>query len=245
MPSKSEERLLIPLRPDYDPADVQYIKHSRKETINGVEEYEEESVPRLSDDASPYYCLEFFASFARTRRNFQWTNGPRLFRKFGAHLNGTFNTDWLSQIEDLDDPDRTVERFDTELNTLKTSALQGYHYDDQIEHLRALKKPLGMKPSEFGRLLKNANNMAKQLPDVPADAGFSDSERKRVFFNAMPQAWQKNFKNAGKTLANSSITEIQTYMDTQADLNPPMKDKKKSSGGNNSSNDSSRSRGCT
>ena len=45
MPSKSEEKLIIPLRPDYDMAEVEFVKYSRKETIDGVEEYEEEYVP--------------------------------------------------------------------------------------------------------------------------------------------------------------------------------------------------------
>lgn len=236
--------LIIPLQPDYESADTDYIKHSRKTTnADGSEEYEEERIPRLNDGATPYFILYFLSCFDCTRRNFRWNTGARLFTKFGSHLAGTYLEDWNNAIADLDEPDRTVEAFDEELLTFKESVLAGYSYADQMEGLRKLKKPVDMKPSEFGRLFRKAERMACQLPDADENPGFSNVERNRVYLEAMPKTWKKNFDNAGKSAATENFTSIQSYMDTQAKNDPPRKSTRTSNAASNNSSRSNNNRG--
>ena len=210
---------VIPLEPDFDEAEVEYVRHRRTETdANGVEESTELRVPRLGDGATPYAILTFLSLFARARNTLSWTTGPKLFAKFSSHLDGYPMAVWELAADGVN---HTVINFDNTLRTFKADLLAGYHYVDQIDFLRALKKPTNMTPAQFLLCLRSASRMAAQLPDAPDDGGFDEAELARVFVKAMPQAFQTNFENANLSYSATPIAEIREYMDKQAVRNPP------------------------
>ena len=223
---------IIPMKPDYNKDSVEYVKHRRAEQQDGVTEEIQERVPVLQDDSTAYQTLEFFAAFEKCRRHMEWNTGPRHYQRFGLHLTGSHLTNWEAQI---DGADETVDEFDEQLGAFKLTLLQGYKYGDQMDALREMKKPRDQTPSQFLLAFRAAESRAVQLPDAPNNAGFTDDERIRIFFKAMPSSWQDKFDDANMRVENEELGDIRQYFDKQQQKDPYIDPNKKSdgNGGNN------------
>ena len=208
MASKNKRAHIIPFDPEDDADKTEFVKHSRTITeADGSSDVLEERIPKLSEDATPYDILKFLAAFGRARTNLRWTTGPRLYQKFPVHLSGYHLEVWETTIED--DPNQTVANFNASLEDFKLELLQGYNYEDQMDYLRELCKPPKMDPSKFLLKLRAANRLAIQLPGAPDNnPGFSETQMKRVYLQAMPKLWQDNFENANMDVSNESLQDI-------------------------------------
>jgi hypothetical protein len=69
---------------------------------------------------------------------------------------------------------------------------------------------------------------------------FSDAEMRRLFLHSMPNAWQDKFEDASKTTHNTTLHEIQDYMQRQSEKDPY---KPNSKGKNNNINGNNNGRG--
>ena len=153
---------VIPFDAHYDESEIEYIKHERVVVENNEERDKIiERVPRLSEEAEPFEILRFLAAFARAREDLAWTTGPKLYQKFRMHLTGYPLELWDTTIFGNN---RTVATFNVALNEFKNELLQGYHYEDQLDYLREVKKPGKMTPTKFLLKLKMHNKLVTQLP---------------------------------------------------------------------------------
>lgn len=228
---------IIPLKPDYEEDSKNCIKHRRSEVINHVTEEVSETVPKLTDDATAFQTLVFFSAFTQARRNMQWTTGPTLFRKFIVHLAGTPLVIWEGLVEDLN---QSVNTFNTALQEFKEELLQGYHYEDQMDYIRDLKKPRDETPSQFLVKVRASISRCQHLPDAPDEAGFSESEFKRWFLHAMPMTWQDKFVEANLNTQDETIASMRRYFDRLEDLYPYIESSSntRGNGGNSNGNNS-------
>jgi hypothetical protein len=202
---------LIPMKPDYKAEDVEYIKHRRSTTdANGNTEQTELRVPKLKDESTTYQIIEFFAYFCECRCHMHWTTGPKLFQKFLSQLEGDHSTSWTVQVAGIGE---TVVNFDAQHDVFKTGLLSGCQYHDQMDFLRTLRKSVDQTPTQFLRALRAAESRAAELPDAPANPGFSEMERKRVFYLAMPNSWQEKFDDANMRLEDEVINNMRLYFD--------------------------------
>ena len=140
--------------------------------------------------------------------------GQKLYQKFRMHLEGYHLELW----ETINDgKNRTVDNFCAGLTEFKNELLADYTYEDQMDYLRKVKKPPKLTPSKFLNKLRMHNRLVVQLPDAPAQPGFSADQIKRQFLAAMPRTWRNKFANANMTLANTTIKS----MDKQHIKDPP------------------------
>lgn len=236
-PTRRNKAPVLPLKPDYKLDEVEYIKHRRSTTLpDGSSEEFQERIPKLTDDASAYYILRFFNQFQHCRSIMSWTTGPRLYAKFIIHLSDMHRMNWESQIVGQAE---TVATFDAQIQLFKSSLLLGYSYHDQMAYLRSVRKPVELTPTQFLLQFQAAEANAKLLPNAPqVNAGFSEIERKRLFLEAMPMAWQDKFDDANLVIEAETLMDMRAYFDKQHVKDPP-KDRTSSSvnkSDNNSSN---------
>ena len=146
--------------------------------------------------------------------------------------------------------------FKASQDSFKRSRFMGDSYEQQVKFLKSIKKPKDIEPSLFNVLLSYHNLLLRELPGAPAEAAeasLSASEIQRIFLRSMPTSWQENFEDASKTTANTSLQELQDYMQTQSDRDSakslaPDKFPKKGNGnngsyGNNNHNHEGRNQG--
>jgi hypothetical protein len=170
---------VIPLKPDYDKASVEFVKHRRSEVQGGVTEEIQEQVPIIGDSSTPYQKLEMFNAFTKACRHLGWTTGPKLFQRFAMQLEGSHLVTWDEQIAGVA---ATVANFDAHFITFKSTMLAGYRQGDQLDYLRSIRKPKDMSPGEFLLLFRASETHARSLPGAPADGvTFGDEERRRNF----------------------------------------------------------------
>ena len=75
--------------------------------------------------------------------------------------------------------------------------LRKLRYPDQLDYIRSLKKPGPMSVDNFNKAIIRLNRYAVEFPDAPAGAvGIDNDEKKRLFFHAMPKAWQDKFEES-------------------------------------------------
>jgi hypothetical protein len=203
---KRQQAPVIPLKPDYDKSEVEFIKHRRAEVQAGVTEEVQERVPIIDDASTPFQKLEMFTAFAKARRHLAWTTGPKLFQRFCMQLEGSHLMTWDDQIVGVQ---QTVPNFDMHLLTFKNTLLMGYRHGDQMDYLRSIKKPKDMSPGEFLLLFRASETHARSLPEPPAaGATFEDEERKRIYLKAMPIAWQEKFDDANLRTGDETLARI-------------------------------------
>jgi len=89
-----------------------------------------------------------------------------------------------------------------------------------MDYLRGLRKNKDQTPKEYLRLARAAETLACQLPDAPDNAGFSDIERKRNFFQAMPMDWQAKFIESNLRVDVESINDMCGYFERLQELHP-------------------------
>jgi hypothetical protein len=215
-PSQRVKAAIIPLDPPKE-EDIEYVKHRRSEVNNGVTKEIQERVPKLKDDASPYQILRFFTSFTQVRRHMHWTTGPRLFQRFHMHLEGVHLTTWEDQVQNLNE---TVVNFDAPFIEYKRSLLEGYCYLDQMDYLQSVKKTKDQSPKDYLRIVQASETLACQLPDAPNNAGFTNMERRRNFFQAMPLDWQSKFIEANMRIKDETLTDMRIYFECLQELYP-------------------------
>ena len=238
----ASRRFVIPLDPDYDESQAEYMKHRRivpDATNPAISDSIEERVPKLSQTAKPFEILRFLSNFSRARRHLQWTTGPILFSKFPLHLDGYHLRVWELTIAGMT---KTVAHFEEAMQDFSDKLLEEYNYEDQMDYLRSIKKPPKMSPGEFLMKLRDANEMVAQLPRAPEDdPGFTEDQLARIYLLAMPHAWQNNFENANLSVHTTTLSGIRRYMDMQALKDPYVPKTQRS----NSSQNSNRNRNFT
>jgi len=84
--------------------------------------------------------------------------------------------------------EETVEDFDEQTTAFRHTLLQGGDYDEQMDSMRTLRKPPQLTPSEFSHRFDALEDTLPYLPNAPDpdDCGFSEVDRPRLFYNAMP-----------------------------------------------------------
>lgn len=218
---------VIPLKPDFDESGIRRIKHSQSREVGGVSEKTTVEVPKLSEDAGTYELLTFVREFKRAREIMSWTTGPKLFEKFEMHLQGFHRQTWSDEAAGQP---QTVVGFDATVLAFKEQLLEKEDYEDQLDFIRELRKPRDMKPGTFLLYLRIQNSMVQELPGAPlADAGFNDTQMRRIYLHAMPQTWQSKFEDADKTVADTSLNAMRTYFDKQHVKDPYKQENNKNS----------------
>ena len=183
-PKQPKKHNIIPLKPDFDESKLQFVKHKITRDENGVREETEQRVPTLPITATAYQKLMFFEAFSRARLIMGWTTGPKLYSKFVMHLSLVHLRTWTTTVGNHN---QTVANFDVDLQAFKSTLLTGYRYHNQMDYLREVKKPRESSPIDFLNLFLSAEQMALELPDTPAlQPGFSEAERRRCYYKAMP-----------------------------------------------------------
>jgi hypothetical protein len=158
-----------------------------------------------------------------------WTTGPRLYKKFEVHLQGFHRQTWSDEAVGQS---QTVATFDATLLAFKSQLLEDKDYDNQLDYIQELRKPRDMKPGTFLLYLRIQNSMVQELPGAPnADAGFINTQLRRIYLHAMPLPWQSKFEDTDKTVADTSLNAMQTYFDKHH-----MKDPYKGQTDNNKNN---------
>ena len=224
---------VLPLKIDFDPKSLERVKHTRQTTDanNNVTKTSVE-VPKLSPGASKSEMLYFFGQFKRASRTMGWTTGPVLFEKLEMHLDGSELSDWSRIVDGMN---HTVANFNACRENFIGEHFTDTSYDDHIAHLRCIRKPADMTPQEFLRCIKTHNMFLPSLPGAPDDhAELTEPEIRRIYLAAMPKMWQGKFEDANMTAANSTLVEIQDYMEKQANKDPF--DPNRKSGKNNRNN---------
>mmetsp|Transcript_6648 Transcript_6648/g.18603 ORF Transcript_6648/g.18603 Transcript_6648/m.18603 type:complete len:94 (-) Transcript_6648:149-430(-) len=61
-----------------------------------------------------------------------------------------------------------------------------------LDFMRTLRKPPQLTPTQFSRRFATLEDALQFLPDAPypRDCRFSDVDRRRLLYNAMPAAWR-------------------------------------------------------
>ena len=241
-PSKrNSKKAPIPFKPDYDVSQEEYIKHRRAATVNGITEETTAQIPKLPDDASAYRKLKFFKDFDKARRSLQWNNGPKLFTNFVMHLEDVHELAWGALINGRN---QNVANFDISIDEFKAQLLSGYRYSDQMDYLRSIRKPPDMTPTDFMLQFRASEMRALHLPDAPnANGGFSDVDRRRLFYKAMPYAWQVKFDDANLTVEDETMADMLIYFDRVHANNPFIKDNGNEGGGGKGNGDNDNSKG--
>ena len=163
--AKINQVKIVPINTHIDETLLPYIKHPKKTTVDGEEEYIEEQLHKLSEDAGPYKILLFLSNFVHVCANLNWTTAKKLFQKFPMHLATYHREVWeLAKADNVDeDTGEDVEAFMATMQQFKEELLDGYEYEDQMDYLRSLKKPLKMDPNKFLLKLRSANGMVMLL----------------------------------------------------------------------------------
>jgi hypothetical protein len=78
-----------------------------------------------------------------------------------------------------------------------------------------------MTPGTFLLYLRIQNSMVQELPGAPdTNAGFTDTQLRRIYLHAMPLPWQSKFEDADKAVADTSLNAMRTYFDKQHAKDP-------------------------
>jgi len=227
---------LIPIELDYDKDSIETVTHSRRVAdAAGVQESTYKKVPILETTATPLQILDFFEAFESARRVLQWTTGPKLFAVFPTHLHGTFLRYWNRQVRDAEE---TVDDFDEQTTAFCHTLLRGGDYDEQMDYMRTLRKPPQLTPSEFSQRFDALEDALPYLPNAPDpdDCGFSEVDRRHLFYNAMPMAWRDKYDDAGMRHRHDTIEDMELYFDKHHERDPPSDSKQHR---HNSANDDS------
>ena len=208
---------VIPLKPDYDESKVSKIKHKRTIRNNNEEEVYTVEVPKLSENYTKYELLNFVREFREASNVMNWTTGPALYQKFAMHLTGINRTDWNTMTHG---GQRTVQSFRDNISEFIAKSFTGQDYNDQMDYLRALRKPKEMDPVTFERYFRIANSLVQLLPDAPIDAGFEEMELKRAYIKAQPVTWQTKFDDANLSYQTEEMSDIVQYFQKQAIRDP-------------------------
>ncbi|KAG7345279.1 reverse transcriptase RNA-dependent DNA polymerase [Nitzschia inconspicua] len=217
-------RVVIPLKPDFSLSESRTVKFSISlpvEDEEGAYEKTVVEVPKLTDDATPMQALNFVREFFSACETMSWTTGAKRFEKIKQVLEGKHKAVLLTYMNE--ENSRSVDSFQAAMDTILAEFFEEtVDYEDQMVYLRTgLKKPSTMSPKEFATLLEMANEYVKLIPGAPDNsAGLTSNEMCRVYLNAMPIQWQRNFNNAGKNVFTETIQSMRTYFEAQAVQDP-------------------------
>ena len=233
---RSETTGVLPFEYDFDASKLTTIKHTSSTTDNaGSTTKTQVTIPELDVGASKMQVIYFVQRFNHARRIMAWTNGPVLFAKFPIHLVSTQDQEWWTTNSLL--TNQTVAGFNDLVKNFIAFKLDNVDaYDQHLDFLEGIKKPINLSVAQFEALLSFHNTILPLLPGAPediADARLNDRRYKKILFKAMPKQWQANFENADKEWSTATITEIVNYMSRQAKRDPPKSNK---NGNNNSAN---------
>ncbi|KAG7360735.1 hypothetical protein IV203_035834 [Nitzschia inconspicua] len=217
-------RVVIPLKPDFSFSESRTVKFSVSLPVEGQEGAYEKTVvevPKLTDDATAMQALHFVREFLSACETMSWTTGAKRFEKVKQVLEGKHKDVLLTYMNA--EASRSVDSFQDAMDTILAEFFEEtVDYEDQMVYLRTgLKKPSTMSPKEFATLLEMANEYVKLIPGAPANsAGLTSNELCRVYLNAMPIHWQRNFNNAGKNVFSETIQSMRSYFEAQAVQDP-------------------------
>ena len=113
-----------------------------------------------------------------------------------------------------------------------------------MDYLRSIRKPPDMTPTAFMLQFRASEMRALHLPDAPnANGGFSDVDRRRLFYKAMPYSWQVKFDDANLTVEDETMADMLIYFDRVHANNPFIKDNGNEGGGGKGNGDNDNSKG--
>jgi hypothetical protein len=156
--------------------------------------------------------LCFLQEFNRASTIMRWSTGPVIFEKNSMHPQGTDLDIWLSTAKPFT---KTFANFHLCVYHLKQTKFLDNSYNGHLYFLRAIRLPKDFDPSCFSALLAFHNLLLSELsgaPSTASEAQLSSLELKRIYLLAMPYAWQEKFSVACKTTSNSTILDMQDYM---------------------------------
>lgn len=243
MGTRRSKTAVIPLKPDFDSSKLVRVKHTISSTDDDGN-YEKTSVmvPELHEDSTQYQFLHFIRQFRSAMTAMNWDTGTKCFQKFKTHLEGEFDALWDDICAELDT--NSMEDFEIALLAFKAEQFEDEDYDQQMEYLRSVKKPGDVSPKRFLQLLRIQNNMLKELPNAPdALPGFTDTELRRIYLQAMPVAWQDRFENADKTVATTTLQSMRAYFEKQAAKDPYVANRNNSTNSRNTGTNRNSSNG--
>ena len=238
----ARNRGVLPLQRDFDPNALRKIKHTITKTIGNEPTKTSIEISVLSIGASRMELISFITEFNRAAKIMKWIDAAALFLKFQMHL----------QVQDLDVWNTIIGQtqmnlidFTASQDSFKRSRFMGDSYEQQVKFLKSIKKPKDIEPSLFNALLSYHNLLLRELPGVPAVAADASL--------SAPKIRQEKFEDASKTTSNTSLQELQDYMQTQSDRDsakslapdkfPKKGNRNNGSYGNNNHNHEGRNQG--
>ena len=224
----SKAAKVLPYEAGVDKTKLSTISYSITSTIRGKEGQADVTtktkvnLPELPMNCSDAVFLFFMQEFKKAQKKLHWTTGPQLFETFEDHLSGSTLLAW-QRIANKQSS-KTVATFQAATKELTAQRFPEDAYEEHKKFLRALKKPIDKTPKEHREALESHNSLLDQLPGAPDnDAGLTDQELCRIYHDSMPSKWRTNYGNAGRKAYNDNLGAMQSYFQTQYEMDPPPK----------------------
>ena len=155
------------------------------------------------------YVMDQFIKNA-TKLNFttadKWNN-------FDEVLDPVAESKWTDQITNFAGQSRTEARFKTELDKLVQEHTGSDNPRDVlIQYLKSssCKKPFSKTPQEHSNRMEVLILIINRL--IGTEPKINDANKKKIIFESFRVDWQTDFKKSSNTVANSTLTEIISYM---------------------------------
>ena len=219
---------------------TRYATFKREVTdANGVRTTSYATVPLIEEDHTPVELFNIVREFENVQVTQHMDDGEKLFDDFRSIVTScrkatTIWTDLCDGLQDL-----SIDNFNLTFEAFKMEITRKLNYQDQLEYIRTLRKPGPMSVDDFSREMTILNDLAKQFPDAPINPpGIGEDEMVRLFFHAMPEAWQEAYVSAGYRYYSSTFNEVYDYMEAMEETDPFEPDKKTSGNKSNGNNGS-------
>jgi hypothetical protein len=163
------------------------------------------------------YC---HGEFREAAREYGWI-GEQRFRNYCRTLLGNARQTWDRAVEA--GPNNFQEAtFNRALSRVLSEMAGIGAYDHLLEYLAVAKKPYTMTSCELSTRLSTIVEFAPYFLRADNTNGpeILPLQHRTWLVRMHPEAWVRNFVNAGKSAANQTIPQIVEYMTTQNSLEP-------------------------
>ena len=153
--------------------------------------------------------------FANARKEFSHWTGPQLFTQFQKCLRAEAQVQYYDLVQDKysDVNSQTESAFERMFpKYLTVIACAENQRDTCMYYLERVKKPLELSPADW---LTRWNEMFHAIKMLEGKGTIpNEHTQKEMFFHSFPSKYQKNFRDAGKILADMKKVQVVTFFNT-------------------------------
>ena len=148
--------------------------------------------------------------FRKVAEYLNWTTGTEKYDGFEEVLADTAKEHWENIVGNIEDANRTVERFDESIRQFYLKYCDEEARDTMFKYLCTLKRPVGEEPQLFADRIETLVSYSNKLPGI--EAPLQDDSVKIIIFDSFPETWQETFVRSGKVLREETLSEILQFM---------------------------------